>query len=130
MSDEGGSVMSELIEEFELLEFLRARLDEDQQAALAAQGDSVFDGTGIVTGPTALGVRTAVLPSHVARFIARHDPDRVLREVEANRRLIELRESEPAISWADGGYILRYLALPYDQHPDYRPEWRPDEGAA
>jgi len=75
-----------------------------------------------------------------AEHIARHDPARVLAECEAKRRIVELRYSwnlqaernpEPPFSsifqtqvnTADA--ILRALALPYADHPDYRDEWQP-----
>ena len=72
------------------------------------------------------------------------DPARVLAECEAKRRLVEhvvkFRRDVANASiwrgdeWADGrvaGWedgvagILEVLALPYADHPDYRPEWRP-----
>jgi hypothetical protein len=66
--------------------------------------------------------------------------DRLLAECEAKRRIVELRYSwnlqaernpEPPFSsifqtqvnTADA--ILRALALPYADHPDYRDEWQP-----
>ena len=73
------------------------------------------------------------------RHIARHDPARVLAECEAKRRIVE--EVVPHLehvesSAIDGGMydedaphaqrdLLRLLALPYTDHPDYREEWRP-----
>lgn len=79
----------------------------------------------------------------LAAYIARHDPDRVLREVEAKRRLVDrhrpdreypewcaaCRQPEPG--WEYGipeefpCTTLRLLALPYADHPDYRPDWAP-----
>jgi hypothetical protein len=69
--------------------------------------------------------------------IARHDPARVLRDVAAKRRILALADKTRA--WTDGsagataGYAaaivsdtLRLLALPYVDHPDFRPEWSPD----
>jgi len=66
---------------------------------------------------------------------ARHDPARVLAECEAKRRIVGLHERRP--DWpdcqecGDRDYqkpwpcsTLRLLALPYSDHPDYRPEWR------
>ena len=73
--------------------------------------------------------------------IARHDPARVLREVGAKRRIVDdhapdfdfycqadstckdpndpdLREQMPC-------RYMRWLAAPYDDHPDYRSEWKP-----
>jgi hypothetical protein len=76
-----------------------------------------------------------------ARHIVRHDPARVLREVEAKRRILDLhaRDHECSIysDYRPGeidscGYVLdgdcstvRLLALPYSDRPGYRDEWRP-----
>jgi hypothetical protein len=99
----------------DLTTFLRARLDEDEAVALAVKGHSVFDGTGIVTGRN----ESVVVGSHVATHIARHDPARVLAEVEAKRQILD----HLAYEWSSP--ILRYLALPYAGHPAYREEWKP-----
>jgi hypothetical protein len=92
----------------ELIAFLRARLDEDEQTALP--------------------------------FC---DPARVLADIDARRRVVDMFEqyehattrigdtATPGLpSWLDGGQAaldraLRLLALPYADHPDYRAEWRP-----
>ncbi|MBB6440226.1 hypothetical protein HNQ79_006741 [Streptomyces candidus] len=78
--------------------------------------------------------------------IARHDPARVLAEVDATRRIMEIHK--PAVprarpnrergcltctsaqSWdAEANEALcatlRLLALPYEGQPGYREEWRP-----
>lgn len=68
---------------------------------------------------------------------ARHDPARALRQVERDRKLLQRALSGITCSQAhpgmdvycsDGHYdekLLRLLALPYSDHPDYREEWRP-----
>jgi len=60
------------------------------------------------------------------------DPDRVLAECEAKRRIVEDNPYPDAeFPDYDGGYqsawedYRKILALPYANHPDYRPEWRP-----
>ena len=65
-------------------------------------------------------------------------PERVLAECEAKRRIISLHalmEHERTASLLSRvitpsvlvgmGAVLRILALPYADHPDYREEWRP-----
>jgi hypothetical protein len=51
--------------------------------------------------------------------IARHDPARVLADVEAKRRIVEWDAEQPV----DRG-VLNILASVYADHPDYREEWR------
>jgi hypothetical protein len=80
-----------------------------------------------------------------AAHIVRHDPDRVLRRVEADRQIVALHHpleyrgpGDPpgcaVCSWRDdqdelhGDWpcpTLRLLGVVDDDHPDYRPEWRP-----
>lgn len=62
--------------------------------------------------------------------IVRHDPARVLREVEAKRRLLaacaEYDDCPAGMSGSGLAYhVEELLALPYADHPDYRDEWRP-----
>ncbi|GAA4799439.1 DUF6221 family protein [Streptomyces ziwulingensis] len=80
------------------------------------------------------------LEAERGRFVADHDPARVLREIDAKRQLLALhRQLEDAqemldfcaICDATGKYpeypcvTLRLLALPYADRPGYREEWRP-----
>jgi hypothetical protein len=93
----------------DLVEFLRARLDEDERDAI----DWHFD-AGIARGWESL-------------------KDRVLAEVEAKRRIIERWEhatrdpddfeEQWGLEWA-----MRALAHPYADHPDLDPEWKLDGG--
>lgn len=134
-----------------LIEFLRARLDEDKAAAEAATGGewgaidhtrpfAIFDVATYqkndsrgLTGRYAVG---AIERSEDRAHIARHDPARVLREVEAKRRILaeyaEVADNdidephEYAYGWANGlGVAVRLLAAVYDDHPEYRQEWAP-----
>lgn len=128
----------------DLLAFLRARLDEDEaQASVATRGpwraedrpvfsgfyrvvtrdyDDEDQGDVVVSGDDVGGARR-----NDAQHIARYDPARVLREVEAKRELINwilrwpLRPAPP--SSVDG--LLERLALPYADHEGYREEWKP-----
>ncbi|MEV0237547.1 DUF6221 family protein [Nonomuraea sp. NPDC050786] len=113
----------------DLIKFLRARLDEDEELARAAGNrhwlvqDNTIDlypeheDDGYMRWPTRAD----------ARHAAHWEPARVLREVEAKRALIKwvldwpLRPSRP--SSIDG--VLERLALAYSDHPDYRDEWKP-----
>lgn len=71
-----------------------------------------------------------------AEHIARHDPVRVLAEVEVKRRIVdehgpnEYGLCDVCVLNDDARRApcptLRLLTLPYADHPDYRGEWRPD----
>jgi hypothetical protein len=66
-----------------------------------------------------------------AQFIADWNPARVLAEVDAKRRILDwcARIDPPyglgGILAGQARRILRWLALPYAGHADYRPEWAP-----
>jgi uncharacterized protein DUF6221 len=107
-----------------LTDFLVSRIAEDEAAARAAEaseGDvhEIFD-----RGPETVG-------DHYRR----HGPSRILAECDAKRRIVEHVQGvannagdppsiEPA-SLPMLTHVLRLLALPYSDHPDYREEWRP-----
>jgi hypothetical protein len=124
----------------DLVEFLRARYDDDASWALActhktgempqpfrADHRKVFGGGDVVAE-----TRSATLAEHIAR----HDPARVLREVEAKRRILERYRAlvedfdhvdETVFEHTRRATLedaLADLALPYADHPDYREEWK------
>lgn len=119
----------------ELVEFLAARLDEDEQVARAA--DSKL---GYLVGAVDYWFPEAERDEQHA---VRHAPGRVLAEVDAKRRSVALHHAElveakspdgddRAVLWCwecDGEAFpcrtLRLLALPYADHPDYDEAWRP-----
>lgn len=135
--------------------FLRERLDEDEQIARAAadqvsetewtgsdesghawryQHGGVWGDHDGLCSDAPLVVSTDL--RDVQTHIARHDPARVLAEIDAKRRIlaeherIELPGTSNGDTAAVGAYVkmqavLRLLALPYTAHPDYRQEWRP-----
>jgi hypothetical protein len=113
--------------------FLAARLDEDEAAAKAW---------------LPFGNPDAAAREHIAR----HDPARVLREVEAKRAIIGEQTSDHApveseyggltcrtcVAWQDDEgvhefgisiperwpcRVARAAAAVYSDHPDYDPEW-------
>lgn len=62
-----------------------------------------------------------------AEHIARHDPERALREVQAKRLLVSAAEKAIGFggaeeAWAD--LVLRALAAPYCDHPEFNDDWR------
>ncbi len=136
----------------DLVEFLRARLDEDEQTATTAAAatfsecptwTSKDDGTGRQTHGYVMADHTAIcghddddvlLP--IADHIARHDPARVLREVEAKRHVLHLYDTArhheanavnalPVFETTVRALrsIVQALAAVYSDHPDYQQEW-------
>ena len=99
----------------ELVAFLRARLDEDETTAKAVMNAGVTDAI-----PTAFKPWDLLVPNDPYGAVTR-----LLREVEAKRRLI----AETEYHWNGLGPlhlpidVFRLLALPYSDHPDYDPEW-------
>jgi Family of unknown function (DUF6221) len=130
-----------------LVEFLNARLDEDEQLArLACAGESGAPPDVLADGQTPIPWRAdhgnvwaegrhsvaTARGNGVAMHIARHDPARVLREVEATRELVRLAERAHDYheTFMNGfgaamEQVLRLYAAAHSDHPDYREEWRP-----
>lgn len=117
----------------DILAFLRARLDEDEQLALSAspgpwrpddEHDEVLAADGIVVaeGFALSGQQLRATVDHIAR----HDPTRVLAEVDAKRRIVTAYENydndAPELDVPES--VLRLLALPYASHPNYEECWR------
>ncbi|NYJ08327.1 DUF6221 family protein [Petropleomorpha daqingensis] len=119
----------------DLDQFVLARIAEDKRIAADAAADSGRE----QWEPEDDGAPLA------AEHVARHDPARVLAECAAKRRLVlACRDSRPDLHFlgarpngmADfpltptdqhqlAALTLALLALPYAEHHDYRPEWRP-----
>lgn len=125
----------------ELVQWLGEQLDKDGQIARACSGDGKWDERDVVIYAPNLG-------EEVRAHMVEHDPARVLREVEAKRRLLD--EHKPD-GWdcstcaapetydddADGNrewsrdsksfpcLTVRLLASVYADRPGYREEWRP-----
>lgn len=156
-----------------LIEFLRARLDEDEQLALACpyrswSADGPPGGTVMLCGDAGPSEPVPVsyassdgrlvemrrepgrFVSHLAESVLIHDPDeatlrnaahhdpvRVLAEVDVKRRIVEvvMEQWRPGdiLNGSQGAddidhqppWLLRVLALPYTDHPDYDESWRP-----
>lgn len=142
---------------FDLIAFITARLDDDERIARIAAAEFTRD-SGLrwvvddETHPECVRPAEPLDNSTVAIgawgmigkqgiHIARHDPARVLREVEAKRRLVTLHVGEDGShgfwycktcgSGEPNEYptewpcaTLKLLAAPYAEHPDYRAEWQ------
>ena len=148
-----------------LTEFVTARLDEDEGAAKAATHRAFrnwhvepwYDGNVLKDGRTESadlwdstgGQHTqghGALFTVTADHIARHDPARVLREVEAGRNILaeysralaaqDRMLASPAgdksvtYEWENGRVCallnaIRGRAAVWRDHPDYDPAWAP-----
>lgn len=119
-------------------EFLLARIAEDRRIAVDAARAAGREDWGADVGG-------AAGPPHVAEHVARHDPARVVVACAARRRLVmACRDSAPDHAFLGArpeglsdflltprnqhqlaALTLALLALPYADHHEYRPEWRP-----
>jgi len=153
----------------ELVDFLRARLSEDEQAAkLVQQPYRLYVSTdGRLAEPLRIddlhGEHDGEyqqwpegddrMPNHVTNWSLVYDPARVLRDVEADRRIIALHKPEdgqcstcsfddreenagadfdfePEMIWVRKAVAwpcptLCLLAAAYADHADYNEAWRP-----
>jgi hypothetical protein len=133
-----------------LTEFLLARIAEDEQDArdasfrsadwAVAERRAVW-GEDLDDTVLADGKPLAELPgpgcSLAAEHIVRWAPARVLAECEARRRIVT--DVAPDVDSMSSAYVdatdegadwpaerlLRLLAVPYADHPDYLDEWKP-----
>ncbi|MFE0647483.1 DUF6221 family protein [Streptomyces sp. NPDC059534] len=140
----------------DLIAFLRARLDEDAAAArVAAEPESWMelnreprpswyvqywadpDVAAVIADPESSAYPVVTTPEGMSEddadrrvaHIARHDPARVLAEVDAKRRtLIRCEEAllaaNPMLAHFAKETLLD-LTRPYADHPDYKDTWRP-----
>ncbi|PRY56455.1 DUF6221 family protein [Glycomyces artemisiae] len=116
--------------------FLEARLTEDEAIAteaspgpwhLNAEHDEVIAVDDIEVC-TAFAL-SSNQQRNTARHIARHDPSRVLREIQAKRALLAIYK-HAIETWdivGDGFRVVERavvaLAAVYSDHPDYDPTW-------
>ncbi len=120
-------------------EFIRARLDEEQQIAeeavvgparLEPTWESIRwddNGTYLTTVTDTSGVLLAPELGRASNHIAGHDPDSVLRDVAGKRKILaecEAMANRDAWWLADHTCeILAALAERWNTHPDYRRGW-------
>ncbi|MFB7776901.1 DUF6221 family protein [Streptomyces bauhiniae] len=123
----------------DLVQWLRKQFDEDEQVARDADADTWRVGEGHDGGKVLMGQPGCVVAearfAEYADHAARHDPARVLREVEAGRRLIRAHdkwcEGRCEAKYPEAGFDaahywnLKVRAEVYADRPGYRQEWRP-----
>ena len=118
----------------DIVEFLRARLDEDEAMARDAYYDGqrwVPEEEAVVAADRDLDPLLFLDRKRDAQHAAHWSPERVLREVEAKRRIVDeiaqCHDYDPKIEmWGMArlpARTLLALASTYADHPDYDPEW-------
>lgn len=128
----------------DIREFLEARLAEDEAVALnALHPDAVKPGWWMTehqhgdppvchiaedrAGNYWSVAHDVFVPN--AEHMARHDPARVLRDVEAKRRILAIHSNhghdQYCVDSADPCIELRALAGIWPHHPDYDLSWSP-----
>ena len=111
----------------DLIAFLRARLAEDEATARAAFSGQCDPENGwgaerSVSGGWTITPHVGNIHEKVqARHVEAWNPARVIAEVAAKRAIIGLCEP-----WGipEDIMVLRLLAQPYADHPDFAPAWR------
>lgn len=130
----------------DIVAFLHARLNEDEQIAQsAAPGpwtvtklySDVFSVTDSTGHDVANESSNGLLETGNAQHMARQHPPRTLAEVAAKRRIIdycrnaiEVGEIHPNTTWNDdaagaviGAHVLALMTLPYQDHADFDSAW-------
>ncbi|MFI7644087.1 DUF6221 family protein [Nonomuraea sp. NPDC049400] len=120
----------------DLVDFIRARLDEDERIARDADGisrDTLLDLYEDLIQSRPLDGQRRLFGIFIGRFTS----GRMLADIQAKRRLVDwhtdqhdlLASARPTVGCRcyDGWpcTTLRLLALPYASHHEYRTEWRP-----
>lgn len=116
---------------------LSAKGPLDEDVALSLRSRETWP-TGSVGELPQFAIHAAEdVPVAVGGHIVRHDPARVLAEVDAKRQALDHYERvRTHLAMSDGGddYIfaegavhkqIQYMALPYASHPNYLKDWRP-----
>lgn len=137
-----------------IVEFLEARIAEDEAVAKAARPGPWFHDSNLTCGPRVppddflmvpedpsdtISPCNDKIPDQDSRHIARHDPARILREVAAKRAIIKAYVDadikahdtynfhEDILNGESNGLetAVETLAICWSDHPDFDEEWRP-----
>jgi uncharacterized protein DUF6221 len=122
----------------ELIKWIREQLDEDERIAGGCSGTDWWEHPKNWVSAPPLNRVALVVHDGDRAHILRHDPTRVLRDIETDRKLIsDYADAHEAVDAADHPDMydvgraqgleeaLRYRALRFDARPGYREEWRP-----
>lgn len=121
----------------DLIEFLHARYDEAEELARNAAAER--HPSGFPTGTAVeYGLERIGLSEAFRLFATMWEPRDVLADLAAKQQILGLIdpmrnlerswEHKHGGDWHTGGsdLLLRLLAAPYAEHPDYDPAWRID----
>ena len=101
----------------QLAAFLAARLDEDEGLARTAS-----------PGPWDRRGDLLLLGLSDTAHVVRHEPERVLRDIEGKRAIVRLYAKQVARGSRNLGHldtVCRHLTSVYADHPDFRQQWMP-----
>ncbi len=109
----------------ETTEFLLARIAEDESVAKGALRKSSYEWSDNAFTEAVELAQGEGAVKEATEHIARWDPARVLAECEAKRRVVESVERAMRTGTSGlGPSVVRTLALPYADHPDYDEAWK------
>lgn len=112
----------------DLVRWLGEQLDEDERTARAAANLQADPENGWGAREGAITPHIGVVHEEEAqRHIVAWNPARVLREIDAKRRILTAYENhDQDAPELDVPYsVIQLLALPYQDRPGYREQWRP-----
>jgi hypothetical protein len=113
-----------------IVEFLNARLDEDEATTRRQDQRWYVCDDGHVATPTAQRVDgTDHLPNHHNTWAVMYDPERVRADIAAKRAIVYQYVLLRPFDWPKAfvetlELNLHAIASVYADHPDYNPEWR------
>lgn len=122
----------------DLVVWLRAQLDEDERRARHVPSAAPWTLSASATLELDEGDSVYLVDRRVADHIVWWSPARVVAEVEAKRRILDLHRLKDMVGegmrcrlcgfsfHVDPSCLtVRLLALPYADRPGFREEWRP-----
>ena len=125
----------------ELVRWLHVQLDEDERVAKEAGRRSLEWSLARPLDDAELGDAHWLRPPEL-KHVERHDPARVLREIDAKRQVLrDLEQAELSLAAAAPGTpphdlmtgavnmlrrVARLGAVVYEDRPGFRPEWVAD----
>ncbi|MFF0461425.1 DUF6221 family protein [Streptomyces mexicanus] len=102
----------------DLANFLRARTDEDEAAAQAVKPGTAEDTAGL----KARVLADVAAKRGVLRFV-----ERMQQDAEHDDFMVH---GPAMVALSATAFPLRHLVAAYAAHPDFRPEWEPNEEEA